>query len=100
MRKKETVDYTHASGAERRILLGDLQITKGLFTKVKISILCVCVYVCWEVGLYSSSVAMHPQCVLVALCACMETGFHGLYLYYKFTALPDSRTAYVQVMEF
>lgn len=68
MRKKETVDYTHASGAERRILLGDLQITKGLFTKVKISILCVCVYVCWEVGLYSSSVAMHPQCVLVALC--------------------------------
>jgi len=45
MRKKETVDYTHASGAERRILLGDLQITKGLFTKVKISILCVCVCV-------------------------------------------------------
>jgi hypothetical protein len=95
MRKKETVDYTHASGAERRILLGDLQITKGLFTKVKISILCVCVCV-----LGGRSVLLFCRNASTMCVGGVVFAWRQGFMSYKFTALPDSRTAYVQVIEF
>jgi hypothetical protein len=75
MRERETVDYTHACGAEHFILLGALQITKGLFTKVKISVLCVCV-----VGGRSStpllSQCTHIVCEWRCMCSC-ATSLHA-----------------------
>jgi hypothetical protein len=76
MIERETVDYTHACGAEHFILLGALQITKGLFTKVKISVLCVCES--WVVGLVllfcrnAPTLCVSAVACVVARTACMH----------------------------